>query len=86
MLDEYRKAKMFNNMLDLFNGYTIREVAKMSGVGKSTVHKYLHEPEFKSFCVLNGYNEVDKLIELNMKNHIHTGRVLGGMYSHMHYY
>lgn len=85
MLDKYEKKKMFNHMLDLFCGKTIREVANSSGMSKSTIHYYLHKPEFKFYCVdycNYNYDEVEIIINSNMQAHIDRGRILGGKHSH----
>ena len=84
MLNVYEKRNMFNHMLDLFNGKTIREVANLSGMSKSTIHYYLHKPEFKFYCIEHcnyNYDEVEAIIKLNMQAHINIGRILGGKHS-----
>ena len=56
----------------LKNGYTIREIADMFGVSKSTVHKDLHERLLKIDKKL--YEDVDKIL----KYHIDIRHLRGG--------
>ena len=56
----------------LKTGYTIREIAKLFNVSKSTVHKDLHERLFK--IDKNQYKKVDKIL----KYHINIRHIRGG--------
>jgi len=56
----------------LNNGYTIREIAKIFNVSKSTVHKDLHERLLK--IDKEKYKEVDKIL----KYHTNIKHIRGG--------
>jgi putative DeoR family transcriptional regulator (stage III sporulation protein D) len=56
----------------LENGYTIREIAKMFNVSKSTVHKDLHERLLK--IDKNKHKKVDKIL----KYHTNIRHIRGG--------
>ena len=57
----------------LKNGYTIREIAKIFNVSKSTVHKDLHERLLK--IDKNKYKEVKKILKYHMDiRHIRGGQ------------
>ena len=56
----------------LKNGYTIREIAKIFNVSKSTVHKDLHERLLKIDKIK--YKEVDKIL----KYHTNIRHIRGG--------
>ena len=56
----------------LKTGYTIREIAKIFNVSKSTVHKDLHERLLK--IDKNKYNEVEKIL----KYHTDIRHIRGG--------
>lgn len=56
----------------LKNGYTIREIAKIFKVSKSTVHKDLHERLL--YIDKKKYEEVDKILKYHMDiRHIRGG-------------
>lgn len=56
----------------ILTGYTIREIAKIFNVSKSTVHKDLHERLIH--IDKNKYNEVDKIL----KYHTNIRHIRGG--------
>ena len=56
----------------LKTGYTIREIARIFNVSKSTVHKDLHERLLK--IDKNKYKEVDKIL----KYHTNIRHIRGG--------
>ncbi len=65
-----RIQEEINYILD--KNMTIREIAKIMKVSKSTVHKDLHERLF--YIDEQKYNKVDKIL----KKHIETRHINGG--------
>lgn len=52
----------------LYYHTTIRELAKLYGCSKSTLHNYLHSKEFKYFCGSNTFNIIQKILDDNFDN------------------
>lgn len=76
--------KIKNRVIDiadyiLASNKTIREVAKVYKVSKSTVHKDLHER--LAFIDINKYKEVDKIL----KYHISIRHIKGGESTRKHF-
>ena len=67
----YKRIKMETNYI-LKDNMTIREIAKIMKVSKSTVHKDLHERLYYINKVL--YKKVDKVF----KEHIKIRHITGG--------
>ena len=67
------KERVLNEtQIILKSGYTIREIAKILNVSKSTVHKDLHERLY--YIDKNKYELVDKILKYHAKiRHIRGG-------------